>query len=315
MHRTGTAAPQARKKQVRNRQAQTDPAATERTEPDPAAADQAGAASGAARAGVRTAARAAVPTAGVSRMGTTAVRAARTAVAGAAAAALAVTLAACGGDTGAAEAPPHGGGKGSGDDAARKADPTAIPGVGDTLYKRIPEKSRQVVAVYGEGKNSADAKVRLFSKQGQKWVPQRSWPAHNGRRGWTNDHREDDKRSPVGVFTLTDAGGVRSAPGAKLPYTASADFTPPSYWPKSTRHDFDHVIAIDYNRAKGTSPLDPTRPQGDAKGGSIWLHLDHGSGTSGCVSLPREGMEYLLRTLDPAEHPAVVMGDKAALAR
>jgi L,D-peptidoglycan transpeptidase YkuD (ErfK/YbiS/YcfS/YnhG family) len=246
-------------------------------------------------------------------MGTTAVRAARTAVAGAAAAALAVTLAACGGDTGAAEAPPHGGGKGSGDDAARKADPTAIPGVGDTLYKRIPEKSRQVVAVYGEGKNSADAKVRLFSKQGQKWVPQRSWPAHNGRRGWTNDHREDDKRSPVGVFTLSDAGGVLADPGAKLPYSQSPSFQAPHYWAKSHWNDFDYVIAIDYNRVKGTSPIDPTRPEGQSKGGSIWLHMDHGSGTSACVSLSKSGMEYLLRTLDPAAHPVVVMGDKAAL--
>jgi hypothetical protein len=31
------------------------------------------------------------------------------------------------------------------------------------------------------------------------------------------------------------------------------------------------------------------------------------------VSLPKEGMEYLLRTLDPEEHPVVVMGDKVDL--
>lgn len=242
-----------------------------------------------------------------------AARAARTAAAGAAALALAVTLAACGTDTGAAGAPERG--RASGDDAARKADPTRIPGVGDDLHEEIPGKSRQVVAVYGKGKDSATATVRLFSKKGEKWTRERSWPAHNGRRGWTRDHHEGDKRSPVGVFTLTDAGGVRSAPGAKLPYTVSPAFTPPSYWPKRTRHDFDHVIAVDYNRARGTSPLDPTRPEGRAKGGNIWLHLDHGSGTSGCVSLPRAGMEYLLRTLDPAKHPAVVMGDRAELAR
>lgn len=246
------------------------------------------------------------------------VRAARSAGAGAAALALAVTLAACGGGTGA------GGGTdtdaekqdaGQGGDAARKADPTRIPGVGDALHRRIPDESRQVVAVYGEAEDSAAATVRLFTKKGEKWTRERSWPAHNGRKGWTRDHHEGDKRSPVGVFTLTDAGGVRPAPDAKLPYTESAAFTPPSYWPKKTRHDFDHVIAVDYNRAKGTSPLDPTRPEGQAKGGSIWLHLDHGSGTSGCVSISRSGMEYLLRTLDPDKHPSVVMGNKAALAR
>jgi L,D-peptidoglycan transpeptidase YkuD (ErfK/YbiS/YcfS/YnhG family) len=233
----------------------------------------------------------------------------RAAAAGAVTLALAASLSACGGP--AAEKEDTGKAEGS---SARKADPTRIPGVGDPLQKKIPRKARQVVAVYGEDKDSADATVRLYAKQGEKWRQERSWPAHNGRKGWTRDHREGDKRSPVGVFTLTDAGGVEAASDAKLPYTHSAAFTPPSYWPKKTRNDFDHVIAVDYNRVKGTSPVDPTRPQGQSKGGSIWLHLDHGSGTSGCVSLSRSGMRYLLRTLDPGKHPAVVMGDKAALA-
>ncbi|RSN94545.1 hypothetical protein DMH26_22920, partial [Streptomyces sp. WAC 05379] len=57
----------------------------------------------------------------------------------------------------------------------------------------------------------------------------------------------------------------------------------------------------------------PTRPEGDDRGGSIWLHMDHGSGTSACVSLSESGMEYLLRTLDPDLRPVVVMGDKAHL--
>lgn len=247
--------------------------------------------------------------------GTAAGWARRTAVAGTVAVALAASLAACGGDAGAGAGAAKEPGGGKGGDSARKADPTRIPGVGDALHKRIPGKSRQVVAVYGKGRDSAVSTVKLFTKKGDKWALQRSWRGHNGRKGWTRDHREGDKRSPIGVFTLTDAGGVRPAPSAKLPYTASAGFTPPTYWPRKTRHDFDHVIAVDYNRNKGTSPLDPARPEGQEKGGSIWLHLDHGSGTSGCVSISRAGMEYLLRTLDPDDHPAVVMGDRAALAR
>ncbi|MFJ6748594.1 L,D-transpeptidase family protein [Streptomyces sp. NPDC091266] len=207
-------------------------------------------------------------------------------------------------------------GKGA-DGPARGPAPTthlkAVPGVGAGLRSRIPAASRQVVAVYGKGVNSADATVVLYDKGAKGWDRKGSWAAHNGRRGWTADHREGDKRSPVGVFTLTDAGGVLADPGAKLPYTHSAAFTPPSYWAKSTRHDFDYVVAINYNRAKGTSPLDPARPDGQAKGGGIWLHMDHGSGTSGCVSISRSGMAAVLRALDPARHPVVVMGDKAHL--
>ncbi len=201
---------------------------------------------------------------------------------------------------------------------AQRADAPAVdlkrvPDVGDRLQSQIPAKSRQVVAVYGEGKDSADSTVVLYTKHGTTWDTTRSWKAHNGKKGWTTDHREGDKRSPVGVFTLTDAGGVLPDPGAKLPYTESASFQAPHYWAESHWHDIDYVIAIDYNRVKGTSPNDPTRPEGQSKGGSIWLHMDHGSGTSACVSLSKSGMEYLLRTLDPDKHPVVVMGDKANL--
>jgi len=239
-------------------------------------------------------------------------------VAAAGGTALALLLSGCGGD--------GGGDQGSGSAKKEKRsgaspqaelakDPTRIPRVGDRLQAKIPGNATQVVAVEGKDKDSADATVRLYSRHGKKWREEHSWAAHNGKKGWTHNHHQGDKRSPVGVFTLSDAGGVLPERDAKLPYTQTSAFTPPSYWPKKTRHDFDHVIAIDYNRVKGTSPLDPTRPQGQAKGGSIWLHMDHGSGTSGCVSLSKSGMETLLRTLDPHKHPVVVMGDKASLKR
>ncbi|MFH8346449.1 L,D-transpeptidase family protein [Streptomyces sp. NPDC018045] len=222
-----------------------------------------------------------------------------------------VLLAGCGASGGPAEDE----GKSRGDRTAEATGYTKhIPGVGAKLRSRIPKDSRQVVAVYGKGADSPDATLALYTKAARGWKRTATWPAHNGRKGWTTDHHEDDLRSPVGVFGLSDAGGVLPDPGAKLPYTHSSAFTPPPYWEKKTRHDFDHVIAIDYNRLKGTTPLDPTRPQGRKKGGGIWLHLDHGSGTSGCVSIPKAGMVALLRTLDPRWHPVVVMGDTGHLA-
>ncbi|MEU1291667.1 L,D-transpeptidase family protein [Streptomyces sp. NPDC005840] len=189
-----------------------------------------------------------------------------------------------------------------------------LPGIGAWLRHRIPASTRQVVAVYGSGSDSADSMVVLYTKRGGAWARASSWPAHNGKRGWTMDHHEGDRRSPVGVFTLTDAGGVLPDPGSRLPYTRSASFAAPRWWAESHWHDFDYVIAIDYNRVRGNPPDDPTRPEGESRGGGIWLHMDHGSGTSGCVSLSEDGMRSLLRTLDPDRHPVVVMGDRASLA-
>ncbi|MFE9685951.1 hypothetical protein [Streptomyces sp. NPDC006285] len=234
----------------------------------------------------------------------------RTTTVAAVLAALVLPLTACGGsDDGGNEQA----GEKSRPEQARTVDLKRIPDVGDRLRKQIPADSRQVVAVYGQGEDSADSTIVLYTKSGSTWDKTRSWEGHNGKKGWTTDHREGDKRSPVGVFTLSDAGGVLADPGARLPYTRSAGFQAPHYWAKSHWNDFDYVIAIDYNRVKGTSPNDPTRPEGQSKGGSIWLHMDHGSGTSACVSLSKAGMEYLLRTLDPDQHPVVVMGDRANL--
>ncbi|MFK4106355.1 hypothetical protein ACI2L1_41165 [Streptomyces sp. NPDC019531] len=230
--------------------------------------------------------------------------------------ALLIPLGGCGGCGGCGGSGPSDSG-GTSTRASVKADKpetehTRVPDIGDRLQRRIPAASRQVVVVYGDGRNSADATVVLYTKRGSSWDRVRGWPGHNGKKGWTTDHHEGDKRSPVGVFTLSDAGGVLPNPGAGLPYTRSAAIAAPRWWPKPY-WDFDYVIAIDYNRVQGTPPNNQTRPGGYAKGGGIWLHMDHGSGTSACVSVSRDAMRYLLLTLDPDRHPVVVMGDRADL--
>ncbi|MFI9645573.1 hypothetical protein ACIHAA_04660 [Streptomyces sp. NPDC052040] len=194
-------------------------------------------------------------------------------------------------------------------------DPGRLPGVGDRTSRLVPEASRQVLAVYGDGENSPDCTIVLYEKDDDDaWNEIGRWRGHNGRRGWTADHHEDDLRTPAGVFTLGDSGGVLADPGTRLPYDRSASYVVPDAWGAAHQHDFDYVVAIDYNRLRGTPPNDPTRPEGAGKGGGIWLHVDHGDGTSACVTLPESGMEYVLRTLDPDWDPVVVMGDRQYLA-
>ncbi|MFJ8199549.1 L,D-transpeptidase family protein [Streptomyces sp. NPDC096152] len=230
---------------------------------------------------------------------------------------LLTVLAACGGPPTVAPqggAVPRPGGT-DGRPRPSQVEPPRVPGVGDRLWRQVPAGTRQVVAVYGEHGDSPDSTLVLYEKHGSDWERVSGWPAHNGKRGWTVDHHEGDERSPVGVFTLSDAGGLRDDPGALLPYTQdAAAFASPYYWDEAHWHDFDYVIAIDYNRLPGTRPDDGTRPLGQAKGGGIWLHLDHGDGTLGCVSVPESAMRYLLRRLDPQDRPVMVMGDRANLA-
>ncbi len=126
--------------------------------------------------------------------------------------------------------------------------------------------------------------------------------------------RQDDADR---VFTLTDAGGYKKNPGTKLGYTQD-DGLPASataaYGEAYTRV-FDYIVAIDYNRRLGTPPTDRTRPEGKEKGGGIWLHLDHESGTNGCVTLKENDLLWIMRTLDPKAQPRIAMGPVAELKR
>ncbi|MFE0513648.1 L,D-transpeptidase family protein [Streptomyces sp. NPDC058964] len=182
------------------------------------------------------------------------------------------------------------------------------------MWRQIPDGTRQAVVVYGDRPDSPDSLVVLYQKRGSTWQQTASWPAHNGRLGWTTDHRIDDERSPVGVFTLTDAGGTLADPGSRLRYWQDDNAYASMLNPEQAHlHDFDYVIAIDYNRLRGVPPFDWSRPDGVEKGGGIWLHTDHGDGTSACVTVSGPAMKTLLRTLEPAQHPVVVMGDREHL--
>ncbi len=191
-----------------------------------------------------------------------------------------------------------------------------LPGVGPRTLAEIPDSARQVVLVTGRGRNSSASQVVLYRRTDAGWEPGATWPAHNALKGWTDDHRVGDLRSPIGVFTLTDAGGLLPDPGTELPYDHGRGFTinGTGFEGEPLAGSFDYVVAINYNRRPGTSPLDWTRPLGADKGGGIWLHVDHDGPTQACVSVAKQHMRELLRTLDPALHPVIVMGDAASLA-
>ncbi|MDU0314178.1 L,D-transpeptidase family protein [Phycicoccus sp. M110.8] len=221
---------------------------------------------------------------------------------------------------------------GAGDSEAASAIPSPTPSTGAVtppaaaaaelplsaaMARQVPAGTRQVVLVAGAGADSSTARVTLYEAGSTGWTRVASWPGHVGRSGWSERHVEGDLRTPVGVYRLSDAGGRLAAPSARLPYHRSSLFRAPESGPgfgDSAADAFDHVIAIDYNRVAGRSPLDRERPLGEGRGGGIWLHLDHNGPTHGCVSVPKAGLQLLLRRLDPGLHPVVVMGPRAVVA-
>jgi L,D-peptidoglycan transpeptidase YkuD (ErfK/YbiS/YcfS/YnhG family) len=196
---------------------------------------------------------------------------------------------------------------------------TTIAGLGPKTLARIPAGTRQVVVATGDAADSSDTTVMLWTADAEgHWTSDGTpWPAHNARDGWTSDHHMGDLHSPIGVFTLSDAGGLLANPGTKLPYHQSESFSVggTGFEGEPLAGAFDYVVAIDYNRVPGRSPLDEAHPMGAGRGGGIWLHVDHGGPTHGCVALAKPDLVALMRALDPADHPVIVMGPRDDLAQ
>jgi L,D-peptidoglycan transpeptidase YkuD (ErfK/YbiS/YcfS/YnhG family) len=188
--------------------------------------------------------------------------------------------------------------------------------LGARTLSTIAARTSQVLVVRGAGRASSAASVEFYEHIGADWIRVATWQGHIGKRGWATHHVEGDLKTPVGTFALSDAGGRKPNPGSDLPYHRSTAFEPPPRQPgfgDSMADAFDYVIAVDYNRVPGKSPLDPARPAGARRGGGIWLHVDHDGPTHGCVSIPQAGVRYLLLHLKVEAHPVVVMGDAARL--
>jgi L,D-peptidoglycan transpeptidase YkuD (ErfK/YbiS/YcfS/YnhG family) len=72
-------------------------------------------------------------------------------------------------------------------------------------------------------------------------------------------------------------------------------------WTETTAYPSSAVV--DYN-------TDPVVPYA---GSAIFVHADIGTPTAGCVSIPLTDLDQLIRWLDPADSPVIVMGPSAEI--
>lgn len=172
---------------------------------------------------------------------------------------------------------------------------------------------QQVILVAGRAKNSSHSAVSRWQYRDGCWTRVASVAGRNGAAGWHHKPWDYSYLSPIGSFGLTDAGGRLAEPsGTRLPYDHDRrGFT----GPEGREYVFDYVVAINFNRFPGNSPLDLRRPDPTIKDGGIWLHVGGRVPTRGCISVSRAQMRKTLRWLDPAANPVIVMGPRAEVTR
>ncbi|AMT94133.1 MULTISPECIES: L,D-transpeptidase family protein [Brevibacterium] len=203
----------------------------------------------------------------------------------------------------------------SGTEATGPVHPVPVPGLTKEFADQIPAETSQVLVATSPTADSEKSSLSFYEFTDEKWKKLKTFDTHNGSNGWLKDRREGDKTTPIGVFTLSDAGGFKANPGTELPYTQDNRLPSSATVAYGANYEsvFDYIIAIDYNRKPGTAPTDKTRPMGWDKGGGIWLHLDHDSGTNGCVTLDEADLKWIMRTIDPDAHPRIAMGPATEL--
>jgi L,D-peptidoglycan transpeptidase YkuD (ErfK/YbiS/YcfS/YnhG family) len=188
--------------------------------------------------------------------------------------------------------------------------------------------AEQVITVVAQAPGDTTAELTAYERTADGWVPVHGpWTANLGRGGFAppGDKREGDNRTPTGAFGLGFGFGVLADPGVTLPYrqVTSAtivwddDPTSPRYnqWvdtatesagidpePMFNPPAYNYGVVIDYN-AERTPGL----------GSAIFLHVSKGGPTAGCVAIPQDDLVVLMRWLDPAKRPRIVMGTRDAL--
>ena len=188
--------------------------------------------------------------------------------------------------------------------APRSVTSYAPPGVG-AYWRNTLKTHNQVIVADGVGESTKVIKLTLWTYIGDnKWRNDGAYTGIGGTSGW-NKTKQGDRRTPTGVFGLTDAGGYYPNPGTRLRYEYS--HSKYSFIVQNARV-FSYVLAINYNHVVGTPPSSTRTTMGYAKGTKIWLHERHKSGSAGCIGTTRAGMVRILRWVNPAAHPVIIMG-------
>jgi len=218
--------------------------------------------------------------------------------------------------------------------APRDFDPSLLVGF---------EDSSQVVVVTAKNSRTSYATVRAYERRSDgTWRSVLgATPARIGYSGLVlgSDRRQGTGKTPIGVFPIVTTFGRLASPGTEMPYVKFDRNDAWTYNPRSPSTynlfqtanrswrsfgdyveqlwsyggQYNNVAVMDYNLPKGEirTGADGVRraanPANTIKGGGIFLHVSNGKPTAGCIAIPQAQMAKVMRWLDPAKQPIVVV--------
>jgi L,D-peptidoglycan transpeptidase YkuD (ErfK/YbiS/YcfS/YnhG family) len=203
-----------------------------------------------------------------------------------------------------------------------RADQPAASGVATGAVRAYPQpRTGQLVIVSAPSYGATYAALTVYHRRRGRWVSMFGpWTARIGNAGMAppGRKREGDGRTPSGTFGFGFFFGALPNPGVAFRYRQAGPYdvwdddpSSPLYneWVDDRYRDpgaapepmdvsgYDYGAAIAYNTAR-TPGL----------GSAIFLHVNIGTATTGCVTLPMGELLELLRWLRPAQHPRIELG-------
>jgi L,D-peptidoglycan transpeptidase YkuD (ErfK/YbiS/YcfS/YnhG family) len=212
--------------------------------------------------------------------------------------------------------------------------------------------AQQLIVVAGASRTSTYATLRTYQKNANgTWSAKfAAMPARNGWKGWVPAarRRQDTGTTPQGTFRITTTFGLKKNPGTKVPYRLADgndywvgdqkdpktyNLVQPSASAKRTWRtseaerlaayptQYEYAAVIDFNRPDPAtvawnayySEHTTSRPVNVQLGSAIFLHINGTGSTAGCVSISRTNMINVLKWLDPAKRPRIVMAPLAEI--
>lgn len=202
-------------------------------------------------------------------------------------------------------------------DSVKKIEPEKLPGqdfdVREELFKlRADETCKQVLFIRcDEGtKGFAQYLVKTNEEGNTAWKIVRECNAYIGLNG-PGKTKEGDTKTPLGVFGVRGAFGIKSNPGTKLPFVK---ITPDTYacgcekyynriidarvtGHKCTEGEQMYYYSPEYNYGLET---DFNSNNEFGKGSAVFIHcMGVKPYTGGCIAIPEDDMRYILQDAEP----------------
>ncbi|MFY0783537.1 L,D-transpeptidase family protein [Peribacillus simplex] len=188
----------------------------------------------------------------------------------------------------------------------------------------------QVVSVTGKSMSDTKVAIQTYEKKQGEWRRAlKKMEGVIGKNGFTKSKKEGDGKSPVGIYSFGTAFGSKTKPpGVKMNYRKTSKY---DYWiDDRTSKDYNKWITYKGNPLSKWKSFERmnhelyrygavinynTNPIIKGKGSAIFLHIWRGETkpTAGCTATAEKNVLSLLKWMDPAQKPHVVMGTNDSL--